>query len=599
MRIQKGFSLIEVLIATGLMAMIGLAMANYFQNNIKAQQTVGKGYEKDSLHEEIRRFLSNEKDCSATFSGINPATPLDVQKLIIAPNVDSKYVKSAVLGGGHIKITAMAWGGYAANASAPGSGIAILSVNYQKVGESIGPADYKPKEIEINVVSDTLTGKLVSCQSRSAMSDGLWTRSTVTDLVPTQKNIYYNAGTVGVGTDTPHSGTLAHFHNPGNQGAVYISGASDAGPSKATWSALYLGDGNAANYSAASNQWVMAYKNQAAPSETKESFVIAYQKKNANTWNQNSGYAGLILTPPDLSAAPPKQGTLGVGTTVPNETAIAHFHNSNWQGSVSISGKGDGNETWSSLVLGNEASSTKAAASRQWAMAYKKIGQGNETPESLLFTYQNRGAGGWALAGGSTPLTITPPGSNGVGAGGIGIFIEKPTAELHVDGKSIITGLAKFENDVKITNDLTVRDITASGTITSTGAISSGSTITAASDQRLKKDIQSITFDLLPLIEKLRPVSYLRKDERLNDQGREIGFIAQDVQRLFPELVREIGSTHMLAINYGQLTAVLTKGVQELQQQNLKCFDENKNLKKQLAAMEARLQKIEQALSHR
>lgn len=86
------------------------------------------------------------------------------------------------------------------------------------------------------------------------------------------------------------------------------------------------------------------------------------------------------------------------------------------------------------------------------------------------------------------------------------------------------------------------------------------------SDVRLKKDIRPLSLTLNALMQ-LRPSTYVMKAS-LTDE-REMGFIAQEVKDLFPELVYEIldhktgESTYTL--NYGGMTVIAVKAIQEQQ----------------------------------
>lgn len=57
-----------------------------------------------------------------------------------------------------------------------------------------------------------------------------------------------------------------------------------------------------------------------------------------------------------------------------------------------------------------------------------------------------------------------------------------------------------------------------------------------ASDQRLKEDVAPL-MDALEKILKLQPVTWRWKNE--NNKDRQLGFIAQDVEKVLPELVSE------------------------------------------------------------
>ena len=78
---------------------------------------------------------------------------------------------------------------------------------------------------------------------------------------------------------------------------------------------------------------------------------------------------------------------------------------------------------------------------------------------------------------------------------------------------------------------------------------------------------------------KLRPVYYKWKNTNQND----FGFLAQEVKLVLPEIV--YGEPGQMTISYGQITAVLTKAVQEQQviiEKQSKEIEELKVLVKQL-----------------
>jgi hypothetical protein len=89
---------------------------------------------------------------------------------------------------------------------------------------------------------------------------------------------------------------------------------------------------------------------------------------------------------------------------------------------------------------------------------------------------------------------------------------------------------------------------------------------TAASDRRLKTDIQSLTAGL-DFIKKLKPVSYVMKD--LDDKRTNWGFIAQDIEALLGtgNAVLTIGNDkdRTLGLRYTDFVAPLVKAVQEQQ----------------------------------
>ncbi len=90
-------------------------------------------------------------------------------------------------------------------------------------------------------------------------------------------------------------------------------------------------------------------------------------------------------------------------------------------------------------------------------------------------------------------------------------------------------------------------------------------TLNTPSDERLKTHIETLT-SVLEKIEQLRGVQYLYKDQQKYASGEQIGVIAQELQKVFPELV-STGADGYLAVNYSQLTAVLLQAVKEQQQE--------------------------------
>ena len=89
---------------------------------------------------------------------------------------------------------------------------------------------------------------------------------------------------------------------------------------------------------------------------------------------------------------------------------------------------------------------------------------------------------------------------------------------------------------------------------------------TAASDSRIKKNIVNSTYGLATVL-KLRPVEYNLTSNDL----KQVGFIAQEVQKLVPEVVTgkegDLSKGEILGITYSNLVPVMTKAIQEQQKQ--------------------------------
>ena len=89
---------------------------------------------------------------------------------------------------------------------------------------------------------------------------------------------------------------------------------------------------------------------------------------------------------------------------------------------------------------------------------------------------------------------------------------------------------------------------------------------TAASDSRIKKNIVNSNYGLATVL-KLRPVEY----NLISNDLRQVGFIAQEVQKLVPEVVTgkegDLSKGEILGITYSNLVPVLAKAIQEQQKQ--------------------------------
>lgn len=110
-----------------------------------------------------------------------------------------------------------------------------------------------------------------------------------------------------------------------------------------------------------------------------------------------------------------------------------------------------------------------------------------------------------------------------------------------------------------------------------------GTTWTSSSDERLKTDIETLP-DALDKITALRGVSYRWRDE--TDKTTHLGVIAQDVQKVYPELV-STGDKGYLGVAYEGLIAPLLQAINELKAKNDALLAKRAELKQRLTALEA------------
>lgn len=86
------------------------------------------------------------------------------------------------------------------------------------------------------------------------------------------------------------------------------------------------------------------------------------------------------------------------------------------------------------------------------------------------------------------------------------------------------------------------------------------------SDARVKENITDTRIDGLDIIKNIPVKAFSYKKQKLNAANHSAGFIAQDLQQIFPEAVTEIDG--ILGVSKDTLIPVLVKAVQELTEQN-------------------------------
>jgi len=113
-------------------------------------------------------------------------------------------------------------------------------------------------------------------------------------------------------------------------------------------------------------------------------------------------------------------------------------------------------------------------------------------------------------------------------------------------------------------------------TVTSSNAIQLGNsfvnevkyygTLFSASDRRIKENIVTTTYGLNDIV-KLNPVEYTLKV----GNKKQIGFIAQEIKQIIPEAISgiegDLEKGEILSVSYTSLIPVLTKAIQQQQEQ--------------------------------
>ena len=141
---------------------------------------------------------------------------------------------------------------------------------------------------------------------------------------------------------------------------------------------------------------------------------------------------------------------------------------------------------------------------------------------------------------------------------------------LKTGGTLTCQWLAQFNGDIEVSGVLQANSLFADTFYYQT------------SDIRLKTDIKAL-HDSLDDIMKLKPVSYKLK----SNGAYSLGFIAQDLEKVYPELVGQIGDTK--GVNYTGVIAPLVGAVQQLKH-------DNDDMREEIRAEKARIKDLERRL---
>jgi len=119
---------------------------------------------------------------------------------------------------------------------------------------------------------------------------------------------------------------------------------------------------------------------------------------------------------------------------------------------------------------------------------------------------------------------------------------------------------------------------------TGCGASCGSSCASAHSDLRLKSDVKTLVSPM-EKIQALRGVSFRWK----NSGERDLGFIAQEVERVLPELVTQVPGDEFKSVKYGHMVAVLVEGAKTMWNEITGQNSRIARMEREIAELKARL----------
>jgi hypothetical protein len=153
--------------------------------------------------------------------------------------------------------------------------------------------------------------------------------------------------------------------------------------------------------------------------------------------------------------------------------------------------------------------------------------------------------------------------SDAVIDGRLGVGTDAPEYDLDVRGEGRFTGALAVNGSQTIDQSLIVLGTDAGEySLEISGAAFATEGWYEPSDRRLKKQIEQVEGALDAMLQ-LRGVSFEWRDATCHEDGRHLGMIAQQVERVFPEWVKTDANGYK-ALNYEGFEALTVEAIREL-----------------------------------
>jgi hypothetical protein len=296
----------------------------------------------------------------------------------------------------------------------------------------------------------------------------------------------------------------------------------------------------------------------------------------------NTATAAIWLTPSDKSYAYTTYKNIGIGTGANKPSALLHIKDGtnntlfNARG-ITIGGSVNRIKSTASIALGNGSEGDVDGVA---VIAGIGSSSGQYSKNSIIMgdgAYGNAECG--IVVGNKSSATFANCAvfGNNLTTGTVNQFIfGQYNAMSNTDKFIIANGTSSTPKNIFT--------IDKEGNVTTTG------TINGSSDARLKTNINTMTGSLDNIL-KLRGVTFNWK-ESSNPTKTQYGFIAQEVEKVFPDLVGT-DSNGFKTVNYNGVIPVLTEAIKTQQEEIESLKSENEQLKSTLEQLLKRVEALE------
>ena len=343
-----------------------------------------------------------------------------------------------------------------------------------------------------------------------------------------------HSGNVGIGTNSPSELLHANKTNVGGKTAIKVENPDATAGSNAEFNAT-SGTTYVVNQ-AHGNGYGYTISNAA------NGYTVGTYASAPLIFSTNSTEVGRFKPSGDFIVG---SGSVGIGTSTPStdleiEGAAAKALIDSTSGNASLD--------INSIVGERSLISFKKGASNRWLI------EANNNTESGSDAGSNFAINSYSDAGAftGTPLFIKRD------TGNVGIGITAPTEALHVSGNALAAAYLY------------------------------------TSDRRFKRNIQRIPASL-DKVDKLRGVTFDWRTEEFPErrfpQERTMGFIAQEVEEVAPELVKTSNDGYK-SVQYGNITALLVEAIKEVRNKLGELFSNDEELERKVASLEEENEKL-------